>query len=160
MVVGFCNFCKLDGNDVWEESCESTQCSQNHNIRKNTTMLPSSCSDMNWPDFLGILDCYHQERVAVCNFCKNCNECHKFKWLCAEAWGIALNSWRKMARSYVAVRLNCLNQKYPKMLPMTVDILNRIIISVEEEKLYIQKEQEILYDKIINKYWDIKKWWF
>ena len=46
------------------------------------------------------------------------------------------------------------------MLPMTVDILNRIIISVEEEKLYIQKEQEILYDKIINKYWDIKKWWF
>ena len=160
MVVGFCNFCKLDGNDVWEESCGSTQCSQNHNIRKNTTMLPSSCSDMNWPDFLGILDCYHQERVAVCNFCKNCNECHKFKWLCAEAWGIALNSWRKMARSYVAVWLNCLNQKYPKMLPMTVDILNRIIISVEEEKLYIQKEQEILYDKIINKYWDIKKWWF
>ena len=160
MVVGFPNFCKLDGNDMWVESCGSTQCSQNHNIRKNATMLPSSCSDMNWLDFLDVLDCYRQERVAVCNFCKNCNECHKFKWLCAEAWGIALNSWRKMARSYVAVRLNCLNQKYPKMLPMTVDILNRIIISVEEEKLYIQKEQEILYDKIINKYWDIKKWWF
>ena len=159
MVVGFPNFCKLDGNDMWVESCGSTQCSQNHNIRKNATMLPSSCSDMNWLDFLDVLDCYRQERVAVCNFCKNYNECHKFKRLCAEAWGITLNSWRKMARSYVvAVRFNCLNQKYPKMLPMTVDIYYRKIISVDEEKLLIQKEQEILYGKIINKYREIKKW--
>ena len=44
------------------------------------------------------------------------------------------------------------------MLPMTVDIYYRKIISVDEEKLYIQKEQEILYEKIINKYRGIKKW--
>lgn len=44
------------------------------------------------------------------------------------------------------------------MLPMTVDIYYRKIISVDEEKLYIQKEQEILYEKIINKYREIKKW--
>ena len=43
------------------------------------------------------------------------------------------------------------------MLPMTVDIYYRKIISVDEEKLYIQKEQEILYEKI-NKYRGIKKW--
>ena len=44
------------------------------------------------------------------------------------------------------------------MLPMTVDIYYRKIISVDEEKLLIQKEQEILYEKIINKYREIKKW--
>ena len=44
------------------------------------------------------------------------------------------------------------------MLPMTIDIYYRKIISVDDEKLYIQKEQEILYEKIINKYREIKKW--
>ena len=44
------------------------------------------------------------------------------------------------------------------MLPMTVDIYYRKTFSVDEEKLLIQKEQEILYEKIINKYREIKKW--
>ena len=50
-----------------------------------------------------------------------------------------------------------MNQKYPKTLPMTVDILNKVIINVDGEKLYKEKEQKILYEKIINKY---KRWWF
>ena len=142
MVVGFPNFWKLDSNDEWVESCGSIQCSQNHNIRKNAIMFPPTCMDTNWLDFLDIIDCLRQERVAVCNFCKNCHKCRRFKRLCARASGITLNSWRKKARSYfIVVRFNCLNQKYPKTLPMTVDIYYRKIISVDEEKLYIQKEQ-------------------
>ena len=131
----------MDGNDQWVESCGSTKCSQNHNIRRSPTKLPSICMDMNWIDFLDVLDCYRRERVAICKFCKSCPECREFKRLCAEAWGITLNSWRSLARSYVvAVRFNYLNQKYTKTLPMTVDILNRVIISVDEEKHYIEKE--------------------
>ena len=67
---GFPKFCKLDGNDQWVESCGSTKCSQNHNIRRSPTMLPSTCMDMNWLDFLDVLDCYRRERVAICKFCK------------------------------------------------------------------------------------------
>ena len=58
MVVGFPQFLKLDSNDEWVESCGSTKCSQNHNIRKNKAMLPWSCLDMNWLGFLDVLDCY------------------------------------------------------------------------------------------------------
>ena len=129
----------------------STKCSQNHNIRIG----------MNWLDFLDVLDCYRQQRVAACRFCKRCDECRNFKRLCAKAWGITLNSW-KYVRSYVvAVRFNSMNQKYPKTLPMMVDILNKIIINVDEEKLYKEKEQKILYEKIINKYkrWSFFKFW-
>ena len=112
---------------------------------------------MNWLDFLDVLDCYRQQRVAACRFCKRCDECRNFKRLCAKAWGITLNSW-KYVRSYVvAVRFNSMNQKYPKTLPMMVDILNKIIINVDGEKLYKEKEQKILYEKIINKY---KRWSF
>ena len=52
----------------------------------------------------------------------------------------------------VAERFNSLHQKYPKKLLMTVDILNRVIINDDEEKLYKEKEQKIIYEKIINKY--------
>ena len=38
---------------------------------------------------------------------------------------------------------------------MTCDILNRHHISDDEEKLYKEKEQKILYEKIISKY---KRW--
>ena len=148
MVVGFPNFCKFDSNDEWVASCGSTRCIQNHNIRKNS-MFPSFCRDMNWLDFLDVLECYHSGRVAICQFCKRCYECRRFKRLCGEAWGITLNRWRSYARSYVvAVRFNFLNQKYPKTLPMTVDILNRFIVDVDEEKLYKEKEENILYKKI------------
>ena len=135
----------------------STKCSQNHNIRKNTAMLPSSCYDMNRLDFLDVLDCYRRQRVAACRFCKRCDECRNFKRLSAEAWDITLNSWRNVRSYVVAVRFNSMNQKNPKTLPMTVDVLNRFIINVDEEKLYKEKEQNILYEKIINKY---KRWWF
>ena len=73
--------------------------------------------------------------------------------LCAEAETITLNSWRQRCKSFVvAVRFSSLNQKYPKTLPMTVDILNTVIINDDEEKLYKEKEQKIIYEKIINKY--------
>ena len=127
MVVGFPKFWKLDCNDEWVGNCGTTKCSQNHNIRKNSIMLPSSCMDMNWLNFHDVLDCYRRQRVATCRFCKRCDECPNFKRLCGEAWGINLDSWRSKARSYVvAVRFNSKKQKYPKMLPMTVDILNRV----------------------------------
>ena len=118
-------------------------------------MLPSSCYDMNRLDFLDVLDCYRRQRVAACRFCKRCDECRNFKRLSAEAWDITPNSWRNVRSYVVAVRFNSMNQKYPKTLPMTVDILNRFIINVDEEKLYKEKEQNILYEKIINKY---KRW--
>ena len=136
---------------------QSTKCSQNHNIRKNTVMLPSSCYDMNWLDFLDVLDCYRRQRVAACRFCKRCDECRNFKRLCTKVWGITLNSWQYVRSYVVAVRFNSMNQKYPKTLPMTVDILNKVIINVDGEKLYKEKEQKILYEKIINKY---KRWSF
>ena len=150
------NFWKLDRNDEWVRSCGSTECSQNHNIGRNAVMFPSTCMDMNWPDFLDVLDCYRLQRVAACQFCKKCSDCRRFKLLCAEAETITLNSWQQRCKSFVvAVRFSSLNQKHPKTLPMTVDILNTVIINDDEEKLYKEKEQKILYEKIINKY---KRW--
>ena len=154
MVVGFPQFLKLDSNDEWVESCGSTKCSQNHNIRKNATMLPWSCHDMNWFNFLDVLDCYRWQCVAGCRFCKRCGECRCFKLVCAEAWGITLNSWQNVGSYVVAVRFNTMNRNY-RLLLMTCDILNRQYISDDEEKLYKEKEQKILYEKIINKY---KRW--
>ena len=154
MVVGFPQFLKLDSNEQWVESCGSTKCSQNHNIRKNSTMLLWSCHDMNWLDFLDVLGCYRWQRIAACRFYKRCGECHHFKLLCVEAWGITLNSWRNVGSYVEAVRFNTMNRNY-RPLPMTCDILNRQYISDDEEKLYKEKEQKILYEKIINKY---KRW--
>ena len=156
MVVSFPNFCKLNCNDEWVESCGSTKCSQNHNIRKNAAMLLWSCYDMNWLDFLDVLDCYRRQRVAACRFCKRWNDCRHFKLLCVEAWVITLNSWRNVGSYVVAVRFNTMNRNY-RPLPMACDILNRQYISDDEEKLYKEKEQKILYEKIISKY---KRWWF
>ena len=136
MVVGFPKFWELDCNDKWVESCGSTKCSQNHNIRKNAVMLPCSCMDMNWRDFLDVLDCYRPQRVAACQFCKKCSDCRRFKLLCVEAETITLNSWRQRKSFAVAVRFNSINRKYPKTLPMTVDILNRRIINSDEEKTF------------------------
>ena len=79
ILIGFPHFCKLDSNDEWVESCGSTKCSQNHNIRKNVSLLSWSCHDMNWLDFLAILDCYWWQHIAECRFCKRCSECHRFK---------------------------------------------------------------------------------
>ena len=111
--------------------------------------------DMNWLDFLDVLDCYCRDVWLSVSFAK---AALPFKRLFAEAWYITLNSWRK-SRSYVlAVRFNYLNQKYTKTLPMTVDILNRELVSPDEEKLYREKEQKILYEKIIEKYRDNKNW--
>ena len=117
-------------------------------------MLPWSCHDMNWLVFLDVLDCYRWHRVAACQFCKRCSECRCFKLLCAKAWRITLNSWRNVGSYVVAVRLNTMNRNY-RPLPMTCDILNRQFINDDEMKLYKEKEQKILYEKIINKY---KRW--
>ena len=70
MVIGFPQFFKLDSNDEWVESCGSTKCSQNHNIRKSAAMLPWSCHDMNWLDFLDVLDCYQRQHLAAASFAR------------------------------------------------------------------------------------------
>ena len=104
---------------------------------------------MNWLDFLDVLDCYRQQRVAACRFYKRCDECRNFKRLCAKAWGITLNSWQYVRSYVVAVRFNSMNQKYLKTLPMMVDILNKIIINVDGEKLYKEKEQKFFMKKLL-----------
>ena len=152
MVVSFPEFWKLDSNDKWVESCGSTQCSQNHNIRKNAVMLPLTAMDLNWLDFLDVIDCYRRERVAQCDFCKKCKKCRRFKLLCAEAETIMLSSWRNVNSFVVAVRFHCINYKYPKILPMTVDILNRCLMNADEKNLIKKKEEEILFNKMINEF--------
>ena len=85
--------------------------------------------------------CYHRERVAQCAFCKTCKKCRHFKLLCAKTETVTLNSWRNINSIVVAVRFNCKNYKYPKTLPMTVDILNRRLIN-KEEKILIKKKKK------------------
>ena len=81
-------------------------------------MLPWSAMDLNWLDFLDVIDCYHRERVAQCSFCKKCKKCRRFKILCVEAETMTLNRWRNRCNSFVvAVRFNCCNYKYLKTLP-------------------------------------------
>ena len=140
MVVSFPNFCKLDCNDGWVESCGSTKYSQNHNIRKNAAMLSWSCHDMNWLNFLDVLDCYRRQQVATCRFCKKYSNCHHFKLLCAEAWGITLNSWRNERSYVVAVRFNVMNRNY-RLLPMTDNI------SVKMKKNFIKKRNKKFFMK-------------
>ena len=94
IVPKFPEFCKLDGYEEWVENCGNRSCSHNHNIRKNATMLPWTTMDMNWCDFMEIIDCYCCERKALCSFCEKCKKCRKFKLLCTEAETITLNSWR------------------------------------------------------------------
>ena len=112
-------------------------------------MLPWSAMDMDWCDFLEVLDCYRRERETVCGFCTKCKNCHHFKLLCAEAWGsITMNSWRNVNSYVVAVRLNTKNWKYPP-LPMTVTILNRRLVNNDEKKEILEKEEKNLTN-IIN----------
>ena len=149
MVSKFPEFMKLGSNDEWFDDCDSLCCHQNHNLRKNASLLPWSTMDMNWCDFLECLDCYRQERESACQFCTRCENCHHFKRVCAEAWGsITLNNWRKSNSYVVAVRFNTKNWKYPP-LPMTVDILNRRFIEDDEKKKILEKEEKILTN-IIN----------
>ena len=148
MVSKFPEFYKIDCYDEWLEDCGSLCCSQNHNLRKNTAMLPWSAMDMDWCDFLETLDCYHRERESVCGFCTKCKNCRRFKLLCAEAWGsITLNSWRNVYSYVVAVRFNTKNWKYPP-LPMTVDILNRRFVDNDEKEEILEKEK--ILTNIIN----------
>ena len=157
MVSKFPEFWKLDCNDEWLEDCGSLCCRHDHNLRKNSVMLPCSFMDMNWYDFLEALDCYHLERKFACHFCTKCKNCRRFKILCAEAWGsITLNSWRNINSYVVAVRFNTKNCKYPP-LPMTVDILRRRIINNDGKNEILEKEEKILKN-IIN-ILKIKSFW-
>ena len=116
-------------------------------------MLPWTAMDLNWLDFLDVIDCYHRERVAQCSFCKKCKKCRRFKLLYVQAETITLNRWRNHCNSFVvAVRFNCCNYKYLKTLPMTVDILKRRIVNADEKNLIKKKEEEILFNKIINEF--------
>ena len=142
MVSKFPEFSKLDSNDEWVESCGSRSCCHMHNISKNAAMRPWTSMDMNWCDFLDVIDCYHMEREALCGFCKKCKKCRKFKLLCAEAETITLNSWRDCCDSFVvAVRFNSMNRKYPKTLPITVDIINRRRVNADEKKKKFRKRK-------------------
>ena len=146
MVSKLPEFWKLDCNDEWLEDCSSLCCCQNHNLRKNSVMLPCSVVDMNWCE---ALDCYRLERESPCQFCTKCKHCLHFKRLFAEALGsITLNSWRNINSYVVAVRFNTKNCKYPP-LPMTVDILSRRIINNDEKNEILEKEEKILKN-IIN----------
>ena len=146
MVSKLPEFWKLDCNDEWLEDCSSLRCCQNHNLRKNSVMLPCSVVDMNWCE---ALDCYHLERESACQFCTKCKHCLCFKRLFAEALGsITLNSWRNINSYVVAVRFNTKNWKYP-LLPMTVNILRRRIINNDEKNKILEKEEKIL-NNIIN----------
>ena len=151
LVNQFHQFCKLDSNDNWVSICGSTECSHNHNIRKNDHIMPWNAMDMNWLDFLDVIDCYRRKRVAQCSFCKKCKQCRQFKLLCAKAKTITLNSWDNVGSFVVAVRFNFKNYAYP-MLCMNVDILNRRIISNAERQVYKNKEHEILFEKVINQF--------
>ena len=149
MVSKFPEFWKIDSNDEWLEDCGSLCCRRNHNLRKNSVMLPSSVMDMNWCDFLEALHCYRLERESACQFCTRCKNCCRFKRLCAEVWGsITLKKWCKINSFIVAVRFNTKNWKYPP-LPMTVDILNRPIVNNDEKNKILEKEEKILTN-IIN----------
>ena len=149
MVSKFPEFWKLDCNDEWLEDCSSLCCRQNHNLRKNSVMLPCSVMDMNWCDFLEALDCYCLERKSACHFCTKCKNCRRFKILCAEPWGsITLNSWHNINSYVVAVTFNTKNCKY-SLLPMTVDILRRRIINNDGKIEILEKEEKILKN-IIN----------
>ena len=147
MVSEFPEFMKLDCHDEWLEDYGSLCCRQNHNLRKNAAMLPWSAMDMNWCDFLEALDCYRRERESACQFCTRCKNCRRFKRLCAEAWGITLNSWCNVNSYVVAVRFNTKNWKYPP-LPMTVDILNRRFVDNDEKEEILEKEK--ILTNIIN----------
>ena len=146
MVSKLPEFWKLDCNDEWLEDCSSLRCCQNHNLRKNSVMLPCSVVDMNWCE---ALDCYRLERESACQFCTKCKHCLRFKRLFAEALGsITLNSWRNINSYVVAVRFNTNNWKYPP-LPMAVNILRRRIINNDEKNKILEKEENIL-NNIIN----------
>lgn len=93
-------------------------------------------------DFLDVLDCYQLQCMAACQFCKKCSDCRHFKLLCTDAETIILNSWRQRKSFVVAVRLNSINLKYPKTLPMTVDNLNRRIINSDKEKIFFRKSKK------------------
>ena len=140
MVSEFPEFSKLDSNDEWVESCGSRSCCHMHNISKNAAMRPWTSMDMNWCDFLDVIDCYHMEREALCGFCKKCKKCRKFKLLCAEAETITLNNWREKDSFVVVVTFNSCNPWYLKTLPMTVDILHRRFIN-NDEKNYFRKRK-------------------
>ena len=122
-------------------------CRQNHNLRKNAAMLPWSAMDMNCCDFLEALDCYRRERESACQFCRRCKTCRHFKRLCAEAWGITLNSWRNVNSYVVVVRFNTKKWEYPP-LPMTVDISNRRFVDNDGKEEILEKEK--ILTNIVN----------
>ena len=139
---------KLDCHEDWLEDCGSLCCHKNHNLRKNSAMLPCSAMDMNWCDILEALDCYRRERESACQFCTRCKNCRRFKLLCAEARGsITLNSYHNVNSYMVVERFNTENWKYPP-LPMTVDILNISFVNNDEKEEILDKEK--ILKNIIN----------
>ena len=148
----------MDGHEEWVENCGNRSCSHNHNIRKNAAMLPWTAMDMNWCDFLEVIDCYCCEHKALCSFCE---KCRKFKLLCPEAETITLNSWSDRCDSFVvAVRFNSMTRKYLKTLPITVGIINRRRVDADENKTILEKEKIIIAENIIEEFRNDYYWCF
>ena len=103
--------------------------------------------DMNYDELQQVFDCYLNERKTICNFCKKCFNCKRFKLLCGEYYTITELSNRKFGIFVTAVRFNARNWKYPKTQAMTLDILNSRQID-NSLILLIKKGEEQLHEVI------------
>ena len=117
-------FCGLESNDKWINDCGSICCEQKHNIRVSKVMTYPETMDMNYVEFEQVFICYLNERKKVCDFCKKCFDCRRFKLLCGEYSTITELSRREVMIYVTAVRFNAHNLCYSKTQAMTLDILN------------------------------------
>ena len=141
-------FCGLDSNDKWLESCGVACCTKKHNMLKNEVMLNTSHRLMNWWDFLDVLVCYQQS--AECGLCTKCNWCRfYFKNLLGEAYGLIWNTWRTMdGQFFTVVRFSPHNECYSRR-PMTVTPWTRRRVSAEKKEKIEEKEKKTIL-KLIN----------
>ena len=148
-------FCGLDSNDKWIDDCGSICCLLKHNIRVKVMTYPGTM-DMNYVEFQQLFDCYLNERKRICDFCKKCFNCKRFKLLRGEYYTITELSNRKFGIFVTAVRFNARNWKYPKTQAMTLDILNSRQID-DSFILLIKKGEEQLHE-VINELRKAKVW--
>ena len=104
--------------------------------------------DMNYVEFQQVFNCYLNERKTVCDFCKKCFDCKRFKLLCGEYYTITELSNRKFDIFVTAVRFNAHSWMYPKMQAMTLDILNSR--KIDDSFLLKIKKGEKQFQEVIN----------
>ena len=101
----------MDFNDKWIVDCGSICCLNKHNIRVNKVMTYPGCMDMNYVEFQQVFNCYLNERKTICDFCKKCFDCKRFKLLCSEYCTIKKLSNRKFYKYVTAVSFNACKHK-------------------------------------------------